>query len=210
MTKDNWRKDDERNIHYFTSSVERFGTDVRALNWGSQESQRLRFSILVQVGQLSGASVLDVGCGMGDLYSWLKERGTEVEYTGADITPAMIRIAQQRFPKARFEKINLLNVCDDRIGQYDFVVASGIFTHRQVAPFDFLKAMVSKMFSLCKNAVAFNSLSSWAPEQEPDEFYADPLTTVAFCRTLTRWVVLRHDYHPRDFTVYMYKERNTS
>ena len=39
------------------------------------------------------------------------------------------------------------------------------------------------------------------------EFYTDPLQTLAFCRTLTPWVTLRHDYHSRDFTIYMRKDQ---
>jgi hypothetical protein len=58
-------------------------------------------------------------------------------------------------------------------------------------------------------ALAFNSLSNWANDQEANEFYADPVQVLNFCRELTPWVVLRHDYHPRDFTVYMYKTPRT-
>jgi len=65
------------------------------------------------------------------------------------------------------------------------------------------------MYALATTAVAFNSLSAWAPDQEAGEFYADPLQVVDLCRRLTPWVVLRHDYHPRDFTVYMYKNGRT-
>jgi hypothetical protein len=57
--------------------------------------------------------------------------------------------------------------------------------------------------------VAFNSLSAWATDQEAGEFYADPLRVVDFCRRITPRVVLRHDYHPRDFTVYLYKTDKT-
>jgi hypothetical protein len=34
---------------------------------------------------------------------------------------------------------------------------------------------------------------------------AESLLTLNSCRQLTPWVALRHDYHPRDFTVYLYK-----
>ncbi|CDN13322.1 hypothetical protein RintRC_4207 [Richelia intracellularis] len=54
--------------------------------------------------------------------------------------------------------------------------------------------------------MAFNSLSSWGTQKESGEFYADPLATVKFCRTLTPWVILRHDYMQHDFTIYMYRE----
>ena len=134
MNKDIWRADDERNIRYYTDLIERYEVDVRALDWGSQESQELRFSVLAQVGQLSGASVLDVGCGMGDFFGWLKQEGIEVKYTGIDITPKMIEVAQQRFPEAKFELKNLLDIENSKVERYDFILQSGILTHRQDSP----------------------------------------------------------------------------
>jgi len=68
-----------------------------------------------------------------------------------------------------------------------------------------MKNLVERMFSLCTSAVAFNSLSAWCADKDEGEFYADPFRTVNFCRELTPWVSLRHDYHSRDFTVYLYK-----
>ena len=61
---------------------------------------------------------------------------------------------------------------------------------------------------MSNSVVAFNSLSSWANDKEKGEFYADPLEVLKFCKTLSPWVVLRHDYHSRDFTIFIYKERN--
>jgi hypothetical protein len=58
---------------------------------------------------------------------------------------------------------------------------------------------------VCRKAVAFNSLSAWAPAREPGEFYADPVAILTLCRELTPRLALRHDYHPRDFSLFMYK-----
>ena len=35
--------------------------------------------------------------------------------------------------------------------------------------------------------------------------YSDPSQVFRFCKSLSEWVVLRHDYLPHDFTIYMYK-----
>lgn len=207
MTVNGWFKDDERNIRHFTHLVRKYGIDSRSLDWGSRESQQLRFSVLSEVGNLNGTNLLDVGCGLGDFFGWLQQSQINVEYNGIDITPQMVELAQERFPNASFQLSHLLSSEESKNSHYDFVFASGIFTYRQVAPFKFLEATVSKMFSLCSKGTAFNSLSAWANQKEPGEFYADPLKVVAFCRTLTPWVVLRHDYMPHDFTIYMYKEQ---
>lgn len=195
--------DTDRNIRFYTGLVEKHGVDVRSLNWGSAESQRLRFKVLAEVGLEDGASLLDVGCGLGDLYAWLRDTGRRVEYSGIDVTPKMIETARCRFPEGRFDLANLL---ETKFAPVDYVFASGIFYLREDAPFEFMKAMIASMFGICRKAVAFNSLSAWAGDRDAVEFLADPAEVLAFCRKVTPWVTLRHDYHGRDFTIYLRRE----
>ena len=61
--------------------------------------------------------------------------------------------------------------------------------------------LVRAMFARCREALIFNSLSTWASVHEAGEFYADPLATVSWCREISPWVLLRHDYLPHDFLV---------
>lgn len=199
-----WRRDNERNVRLYSERLARHGYDVKALGWGSRESQATRFAVLSEVGKMGGRSILDVGCGLGDLYAWMKGRRFRVSYLGLDITPGMVEKARARFPKAQFRVCDVLDH-SQAIAAHDYVLSSGIFTHRTVSTFEFLEAMVGRMFSLSKRALAFNCLSGWAEHKEHEEFHADPMRVVEFCRRLTPWVVLRHDYHPRDFTVYLYK-----
>ena len=56
-----------------------------------------------EVGTLSGSRVLDVGCGVGDLYGYALRQGLRVRYTGLDILPEMVAHARGRYPEARFE-----------------------------------------------------------------------------------------------------------
>jgi hypothetical protein len=88
---------------------------------------------------------------------------------------------------------------------FDYVFASGIFALRTLEPDQYLDAVVHRLFNLCRTGVAFNSLSSWRADQEPGEFYADPFAVASRCARLTRRLVLRHDYHPGDFTIYLYR-----
>jgi SAM-dependent methyltransferase len=204
MNPDGWSQDDRASIAYFDDLIDQHGVDPRALDWGSRESQRLRFRVIAGVGPLEGASLLDVGCGQGDFLAWLDEQGIRADYTGVDITPRMIEVARSRFPAARFEVRNLQeSPVEER--SYDYVVASGIFYLRKTEPVAFLKATVEQLFRACRRAVVFNSLSSWAGQRDSGEFYADPLETLAFCRTLSPKLAIRHDYHPRDFTAFLYK-----
>ncbi|MFZ5970311.1 MAG: GNAT family N-acetyltransferase [Bacteroidota bacterium] len=195
--------DDQTNIRLYANLLEKYGNDVRSLNWGSVDSQHKRFEVLASIGDLQGKSILDVGCGLGDFYSWLKQRGKDVDYYGIDITPQMVERARQKYPKGTFETGSILEVHFSQ--DFDYVFASGIFYLRNFEPEKFLHNSIRKMFANCRLGLGFNSLSRWADSYEENEFYADPAAVVNFCRSLSRKVVLRHDYHPADFTIYLYK-----
>ena len=201
-------RDDGRNIDIYNDLARRYGHDVRSLDWASRESQEQRFRVLAAVGDLNGRSVLDVGCGLGDFAAWCARQSIAPDYTGIDLTPRMVELARECLPAQAFRASDLFALPLPPDGQaWDYVVASGIFAKRQENPEGYLRDAVARMFALCSTATAFNVLSTWAPSSEGSEFHADPVRTLEYCRSLTPWAVLRHDYHPRDFTVYLYKAR---
>ena len=56
--------------HRITPERENF--DV--LDWACAESQQTRFAVLADNVELAGRSLLDIGCGLGDLRTFLDER----------------------------------------------------------------------------------------------------------------------------------------
>jgi RimJ/RimL family protein N-acetyltransferase/SAM-dependent methyltransferase len=191
-------------IDHYTRLLIEHGISARALDWGSAKSQRRRFDVLAEIADLRAASVLDIGCGLGDFFAVLCERYMDTHYTGYDLTPAMIASATARFPHATFEVRDI--VTDPPIDSFDYTFASGIFTFLEDEPVKHMQVLLRAMYTSARRGVAFNSLSTWASHRKSGEFFADPLETLAFCRTLTPYVVLRHDYFSHDFTLYMYRE----
>jgi len=156
---------------------------------------------------LHHCSVLDVGCGFADFATFLRERFAGLTYSGIDLCPDMIQEARSSHPELDLRVANIVTEGLDRT--FDIVTANGIFYLLGDDAWSTMKGIVERMFRTATKAVAFNSLSIWAANQEAGEFYADPLQTMEFCRKITPWVVLRHDYHPRDFTVYLYETPRT-
>lgn len=186
---------------HYVPLIQRYGFDFRSVDWGTQQGQEVRFQILLEVGNLLDASLLDMGCGLGHLVKHLTARGFRGKYLGIDVLPEMLACAREHYPHWQFQEGDILD--PEKSWTADYVVGSGLFTFGDN---ELMQSTVQAMFQTCTKAVAFNSLSAWADHKETGEFYADPLGTLEFCRTLTPWVILRHDYLPHDFTIYMYRD----
>ncbi|HEY0234804.1 MAG TPA: class I SAM-dependent methyltransferase [Afipia sp.] len=186
---------------YYDQLVGRYGHDFRACDYGQAQSQLLKFKVISQVSSFEGRSVLDVGCGFADFKSFLAQLCGNVRYTGVDLSAEMVREAQRKHTEADIRQANILA---ENFGTFDIVVANGIFYLLGADAWPLMQQLIARMFSCAKVAVAFNSLSSLAARHEPNEFYPEPARVLAFCQTLTPHVVLRHEYHDRDFTVFMY------
>jgi SAM-dependent methyltransferase len=190
----------QRIREHYVPLLREHGPTFRAVDWGSSQAQQQRFRVLLEVGEVGHASILDVGCGVGHIVEQLAARQFRGRYLGIDVLEEMVASARERYPEWRFEAGDIL--ASPASWTADYVLAGGLFTFSDLG---LMQATVAAMFAACTRALAFNVLSGWASRAEPDEFHADPLATLEFCRTLTPWVTLRHDYLPQDFTIYMYR-----
>jgi SAM-dependent methyltransferase len=192
---------------YFDDLVAKYGRNHRACDYGSPQSQRTRFDVLSTICPLDNKSVLDVGCGFADLATYLHERYRGVSYRGIDVSPEMIRMAHALHPNVAVKSANILTT---DVGNYDVVIANGIFYLLGPDAWSVMQKLIARMFEIATEAVAFSSLSSLASNQVPGEFHADPSKVLAYCQTLTPRVALRHDYYDHDFMVFMYKSQARS
>jgi 2-polyprenyl-3-methyl-5-hydroxy-6-metoxy-1,4-benzoquinol methylase len=198
-----YNKEEQLTAHLYGRLYDNFGQSYKTLNWGNPQTQHLRFRILTEIGNLEGKSILDVGCGLGDFAEWLGQNNMRVDYTGLDLTPELVNQARKNHPELTFLQGSILEESLLAGQTFDFVFASGIFYTYKMGGNVWLQKAVARMWTLCKEGLAFNSLSAWAESHDADEFYADPPLTLEYCKRLTPWVAFRHDYHPRDFTVYL-------
>ncbi|MGE5556921.1 MAG: class I SAM-dependent methyltransferase [Caulobacteraceae bacterium] len=188
---------------YYEDKLRTYGHDTRSLGW-IPGCRNIRLGVLTGIGNMDGSSVLDVGCGFGDLYGYLKGKGLNVDYTGLDINPDFIDIARKTYPDARFIVADFED--DDVDGEYDWAFASGIFTLRISDNATFIRNILRKMFSICRKGFAANFLSPGTLNSSADTYWqCQPERILKFCRGLSKRVSLRCDYMATEFCVHVYK-----
>ena len=191
---------------YYDKLVATYGHDHKSCDYGQSASQYSKFSILSNCTNYSGKSILDIGCGFADFYDFLSAKYQNIDYHGVDLSASMISIAKKNHPNLHLEVRNVFENVPEK--KYDVVTANGIFYLLGENAWELMCCFVNKMYDMSEEIVAFNSLSTWAENKEIGEFYANPERTLAFCKTISPWITLRHDYHSRDFSVFIYKNRN--
>ncbi|MFC1563778.1 class I SAM-dependent methyltransferase [candidate division KSB1 bacterium] len=201
------KKDKQIIKEFFGKCVKRHGDNVHSLAWESDHSQRTRFSILAQIADLDGKSILDVGCGKADLYDFLIEEGISVEYYGVDLTLGMLDLARKNFTGISLFYRDFL--AEARYPEVDYVLSSGVANVKTPNNQKYMEDVIVKMYSLCRMGVGVNMLSSYAPESKMHNgmYFYSPEEMFKFAMKLTRDVILRHDYLSNDFTLYLYKKR---
>jgi len=168
-------------------------------------TQRMRFAAFAQVHDLRGKSVLDVGCGLGDLWPYLHQQFDDCEYIGFDISTEMIRRCRERFPGVRFESGNFLEWDPGR--KFDYVVAIGIHNNLRLEKgWELLEEVTRRQFELCRVNTHVSLLTDRYPRFGPEIQAWRAEDVLAMALRITPWVTLRHDYLPNDFSVTLYRE----
>jgi len=172
------------------------------LDWAAPETQQQRFEILADNVELQGRSLLDVGCGLGDLASFLDKRGIEVEYTGVDVVEQMVIRARELHPSRSFECVNIFDDPEALGGStFDIVFCSGTLNLDLSNNLEFVKTALPAMLCRTKESLVVNMLHARMAPGEPQYFAYNPDTICAILKPLCSEVRLIDDYLPNDFTV---------
>lgn len=190
----------------YQKSFAKHGVSHKALAWKSELAAARRYEQIVTDLDFNDKTILDVGCGFGDIIPFIESKSNNFDYTGIDITSEFIAAAKQKFPK-----YNFLNA--DYFGnpikkKFDIVISSGALNSNFNNQYKYRESVIETLWGSAKEAVAFN-MAGANPQPKNKKtnrvYYVDSLKILKYCFTLTSKIIFRHHYHPKDFSIVMYK-----
>jgi len=205
---------DQDTLKRYNRRLEKFGYDPMSLGWDNKENQFVRFNAALDLVDVSGADVLDLGCGFGDFLAAIRARGQKPKsYIGIDINDKLIEVARNVYPDTVFETHNLLTTPYNR--KHDFVFMNGVLNfnlkNNGLDNYEYAMDFIRKAWDVCKKGLVVDMLSTHLADNYPPEdivFYYSPEKIFEFSQSLTHDVVLKHDYRPipqKEFMLFLKK-----
>lgn len=191
---------------HYEPRIEKFKDNSRVLDWENVDAQFKRFRAMTDNIDLHGKSVLDVGCGCGDLYGLMKEKQSKPAYTGVDILEKMIERAAVEYPDAAFFCADIFSAdfcVVDSFGcsTFDIIFTSGIFNLNVGNNEDFLKKAVPVLAELADEAFIFNLLDPASPDRDDNYFYYKPESAVKLASEFSADIKIIKGYLANDYTL---------
>lgn len=184
------------NLDFYQNAYEKYGISARGLNWKSDNSQKVRFEVITYLlkDELLRCSVVDAGCGFGDLYLFWQKKGLHVKsYIGIDSVQNSIDICTQRLPKISFTCKDILK---DDLPYADWYIASGTLNILN----DFQTWLfLEKILVNSKRGIIFNVLEGNVKSENFN--YLKKEDIIAFAKSKGFTCRVKNDYLKNDMTV---------
>lgn len=131
---------------------------------------------------LVGSSCLDVGCGTGELFPFLRDRKVG-SYLGIDVLWPSIESARQKYPDGAFRQGDVL--VEPRDESFDYVFCSGALTAKiPSGNYEYMQRMLRRMWELAGVGIAFNYLNDEIALTDSNIFLFSRGKVLDICRDL--------------------------
>ena len=175
---------------------------VECVGWlDGHENALIRFQKIYEAGIDDNDSVLDVGCGVAHLHTYLKrDKGWDGKYLGFDPNKKAIDMID--------EDINTMCGTIEALPdfmKFDWAIANGVFNLGLKEEHTFW--IIENMISHANKGIIFNMLQAPYPDSKYEAYYPDQIKE-KLSRFDHKKIEIIEDYMGDDaeFTVYFYKE----
>ncbi len=180
---------------------------IRSLMWSSYASAVIRYREITKDIDFNNKTILDVGCGFGNIIPFIAAKSTGFQYTGIDLTKEFVEEAEKRYPDYEFVTGNYFK--KPLPGKFDIILCSGALNGNYgKGTAEIRKRAIRMLFNHCKVAIAFNMAGGIFPVNKENSIicYANSMEILKYCATLSKRLILRNHYHDKDFTIVAFRD----
>ena len=174
---------------------------IECVGWlDGTDNAQLRFQKIYEAGIGNNDSILDVGCGVAHLHTFLSYQGWSGKYLGFDPNKKAIDLVD--------ESINAMEGTIEDLPdfmKYDWAISSGVFNLGLKEEHSFW--IIENMISHANKGIVFNMLRAPYPDPNYEAYYPEQIKH-KLSRLDHSKIEIIEDYMPGDdeeFTVYFYK-----
>lgn len=204
----------EQTIQRYSGRYQQFKYDIKTLGWGSVEQQEYRFLEVLKRLDLKGKSVLDIGCGFGDLFNYMNKINVEFDaYTGWDITPDFIENSIVKNENVTLE-VKDISAGAPEAPVADVGIMLGLLNWKWDSAennYAYSKRLIANALASVNDVLVIDFLSTNYTDTYPVEdfvFYHDPMIMFKAALEMSENVDLIHSYAPvpqKEFLLFIYK-----
>ena len=142
---------------FYRGALATHGETAEGVHWNSVETQEVRFRVLRSLlpKDLSDLTLVDAGCGFGDLYCYLERQGDHPgRYIGLDVMEPMVEAARRRTGR----EIHVSDILNDALPEADVYLCSGAMntlTREETRRF------IERCLGASRQGFVFNLLKGW-------------------------------------------------
>lgn len=186
------------NTLFYHAAIAEYGFNARGLHWRSQEAQDIRFDQLAALLPSDARTIVDAGCGFGDLYLYLHSNGRDsIGYVGLDALEIMVAEASSRTAQPIYQ----CDVLHDPLIEGEFYLCSGalnILTRYEAHRF------IRRCYDASSRGVIFNFLEGEDTSMTYNYLRATQIEALG--KHLGARIEFRRGYYKEDCTAAFYKE----
>jgi len=188
------------NEKFYSSAIEMYGTSAKGVNWHSKQSQMLRFRIIQELlpKDISKFTIVDAGCGFGDLFTYFTKKKIEPKkYIGIDSLVDMYSIASEQTGC----EILIADITKDKLPSAEYYICSGALN--VLSEFE-THLFIRNCYESSKNGFIFNVLHGDKQSETYNYLTTKQIEQIA-SELKVKETVFKDDYMDGDITVGFFK-----
>lgn len=199
-------------IQHYKNCLNKFGDSCLGMDWPNEKDATLRHKIMLDLIREKNKknTLLDFGCGTSQCYEYIQKNKVDyVYYSGLDISPEHIKIAELKFPLIKYYCIDVLSG-NITLPTFDYIIMNGVFTEKILMTFqemfNYFSALIRIMFNFVEIGIAFNVMSKQVDWEREDLFHLSFDDLANFLKKdISKNFIFRNDYGLYEYTTYVYK-----